>query len=325
MLRRRGRVLQAGPDIKNPLDVVLPGWRRPLGIFRRPLKTSLLAAADVKANPAAIPVMVQAARLVNKLGGDFRWQHLPVPFEVYADGIDLVIFEEFGSGAAALHLKESGRAQRADARRGLPAPVPQGLRQQVRPAGLAPRLLRRRDRRLPRRLGDRQVVRAGRSRPRRAAPRRRLPRPGPRARHRACAGAPRSPTTGPRCSRRLPQNRASRWASPMPAPTCATWRSTTWACGCCATCATPSGPGTPFMSVEQAVHRLTGELADWYRIDAGHLRVGDRADLLVLDPDHLDASLDDYAEAPSSSTAGCRGWSTATTTPSPRCSSADTR
>ena len=36
--------------------------------------------------------------------GDFRWQHLPVPFEVYADGIDLVIFEEFGSGAAALHL-----------------------------------------------------------------------------------------------------------------------------------------------------------------------------------------------------------------------------
>jgi N-acyl-D-aspartate/D-glutamate deacylase len=44
--------------------------------------------------------------LANRLGGDFRWQHLPVPFEVYADGIDLVIFEEFGSGAAALHLQE---------------------------------------------------------------------------------------------------------------------------------------------------------------------------------------------------------------------------
>ena len=46
------------------------------------------------------------AKLVNRLGGDFRFQHLPVPFEVYADGIDLVIFEEFGSGAAALHLQE---------------------------------------------------------------------------------------------------------------------------------------------------------------------------------------------------------------------------
>jgi N-acyl-D-aspartate/D-glutamate deacylase len=54
--------------------------------------------------------------------------------------------------------------------------------------------------------------------------------------------------------------------------------------------------GGPFMTVEQAVHRLTGELADWYRLDAGHLRLGDRADLVVIDPEHLDASLDDYAE-----------------------------
>ena len=46
------------------------------------------------------------ARLVNRLGGNFRWQHLPVPFEVYADGIDLVVFEEFGAGAAALHLRD---------------------------------------------------------------------------------------------------------------------------------------------------------------------------------------------------------------------------
>ena len=54
--------------------------------------------------------------------------------------------------------------------------------------------------------------------------------------------------------------------------------------------------GTPFMTIEQAVHRLTGELADWYRLDAGHLRVGDRADLVVIDPERLDASLDAYAE-----------------------------
>ena len=46
--------------------------------------------------------------------------------------------------------------------------------------------------------------------------------------------------------------------------------------------------GKPFMTVEQAVHRLTGELADWYRLDAGHLRIGDRADLVVIDPERLD-------------------------------------
>ena len=56
--------------------------------------------------------------------------------------------------------------------------------------------------------------------------------------------------------------------------------------------------GRPFLTPEQAVHRLTGELADWYDIDAGHLRVSDRADLLVLDPARLDDSLEDYAEAP---------------------------
>jgi len=56
--------------------------------------------------------------------------------------------------------------------------------------------------------------------------------------------------------------------------------------------------GHPFMTIEQAVHRLTGELADWYRLDAGHLRIGDRADIVVIDPERLDESLDAYAEAP---------------------------
>jgi len=55
--------------------------------------------------------------------------------------------------------------------------------------------------------------------------------------------------------------------------------------------------GRPFLSVEQAVHRLTGELADWYGLDAGHLRVGDWADLVVIDPERLDDSLDAYHEA----------------------------
>ena len=54
--------------------------------------------------------------------------------------------------------------------------------------------------------------------------------------------------------------------------------------------------GRPFMSVEHAVHRMTGELGDWYGIDAGHLRVGDRADLVIVDPEKLDERLDAYAE-----------------------------
>ena len=56
--------------------------------------------------------------------------------------------------------------------------------------------------------------------------------------------------------------------------------------------------GRPFLTVAQAIHRLTGELADWYDVDAGRIREGDRADVLVVDPAHLDDSLDDYHESP---------------------------
>src|SRR5690348_11180221 len=105
ILRRRDRVLQSGPNIKNPLNILSQSLSS-LGIGRKRLKTSLLSAADIKALPFVIKIMGPIAAVVNKLGGNFRWQHLPVPFEVYADGIDLVIFEEFGSGAAALHLAD---------------------------------------------------------------------------------------------------------------------------------------------------------------------------------------------------------------------------
>jgi N-acyl-D-aspartate/D-glutamate deacylase len=62
--------------------------------------------------------------------------------------------------------------------------------------------------------------------------------------------------------------------------------------------------GTPFLSIERAVHRLTGELAAWYGIDAGTLREGDRADIVVINPDKLDESLDAYAEHPVESYGG---------------------
>ena len=54
--------------------------------------------------------------------------------------------------------------------------------------------------------------------------------------------------------------------------------------------------GKPFMTVEHAIHRLSGEIADWYGVDAGHVRVGDRADLSIIDPERLDDSLEQYSE-----------------------------
>ena len=53
------------------------------------------------------------------------------------------------------------------------------------------------------------------------------------------------------------------------------------------------------MSPEKAVWRLTGEIADWYGIEGGTLKVGAQADIVVLDPKALKATpMDTYAEHP---------------------------
>ena len=44
------------------------------------------------------------------------------------------------------------------------------------------------------------------------------------------------------------------------------------------------------------MHRLTAEVADWFGLDAGTLRDGDRADFVVIDPAGLDESVDAYHE-----------------------------
>jgi N-acyl-D-aspartate/D-glutamate deacylase len=54
--------------------------------------------------------------------------------------------------------------------------------------------------------------------------------------------------------------------------------------------------GRPFMTTEHAVHRLTGEVADWFGLEAGTLRQGERADFVVIDPAGLDAELEAYHE-----------------------------
>lgn len=105
-LRRRNRVLQGIPNLNTKYDILF-FLGASTGIGRRPLKVSLLAAADPKSDKHIHRSFGALAKLVNgRLKGAFRWQHLPTKFEVYADGIDLVVFEEFGSGRAALHLKD---------------------------------------------------------------------------------------------------------------------------------------------------------------------------------------------------------------------------
>jgi N-acyl-D-aspartate/D-glutamate deacylase len=297
VLRRRGGALQGGPDVSRPHSLVTMAASS-LGLFRRPLKVSLLSAADIKAIPAVVHLFPLIARVLNKLGGDFRWQHLPVPFEVYADGIDLVVFEEFGSGAEALHL-----ADQVDARRELLRD--ENYRRRFRAdydKKFGPRVWHRD-------FFDAQIVEC--------------PDPTVIGKTFGQVGSERGGVHPVDAFLDLVVEHGSK----------VRWRTTisnhrpevldrlaadpgvqlgfsdagahlrnmafyNFGLRFLRRVRDAADAGRPFLSVEQAVHRLTGELADWYGLDAGHLRAGDRADVVVLDPARLDDSLDAYQESP---------------------------
>lgn len=302
ILRRRDKILQSGPDIKNPLSVVSQ-LLTSLGIRRRRLKTSLLSAADIKAIPFVIHVMDRLARVVNALGGDFRWQHLPVPFEVYADGISLVVFEEFGSGAAALHLQteiERNQLMRDEEYR-------RRFRKDY-DSKYGPRVWHRDffdaeivacpdESVIGKSFGQVGVERGG-------------VHPvdafldlvvehGEKLRWRTTISNHR-----PEVLKKMAQSPTIQMGFSDAGAHLRNMAFYNSGLRLLRHARDAEKSGRPFISMERAVHRLTGELGEWYGIDAGTLREGDRADIVVIDPDKLDESLDRYAEHPVESYGG---------------------
>jgi N-acyl-D-aspartate/D-glutamate deacylase len=285
VLRRRGRVHQSTPNLARQAEVSRYLAESIGRGFRRPLKTTLIAAADVKADRRAARLTLLAADLTNRAGGDFRWQHLPVPFEMYADGVDLVVFEEFGSGSAALNFRDEVSRGRLLADESYRRQFRKDMTKQFGPRVWS------------RDLSDAEIVSCpdagvvGRSFADVAATRGIEP---------ADALLDLTVEHGPKLlAHRRRQHRAevltgcgrptSRLADP--ARTCAIRRSITAA-------RIQRVHRRRSLPVETAVRRLTGELADWYGLDAGYLRNGKRADVAIVNPGGFDGSSAAYAEAP---------------------------
>ncbi len=296
ILRRRGRLLQGGPDIQNPPRLAAMIFAS-AGLFRKRLKTTLISAADLKASPLIVYLMSGLARTVNALNGDFRWQHLPVPFEVYADGIDLVIFEEFGSGAAALHLADQvernalmrDEAYRRRFRKDYDAKF--GIRVWHRDFFDAEIVACPDGGVVGKTFGQVGVDRGG-------------VHPvdafldlvvehGTKLRWRTTISNHR-----PEILNRLSVDPGVQLGFSDAGAHLRNMAFYNFGLRFLRRVHRAEQAGRPFMTLEQAVHRLTGELADWYGVAAGHLRAGDRADLVVVDPAGLDDSLDAYAESP---------------------------
>lgn len=294
LLRRRGAILQSAPNLNNPANAVFYLFTSASLALRRSLKTTLITLMDVKAKPKLDRLVAAVTRFFNaRLGASFRWQALPQPFQVYADGIDFVIFEEFPAGEAALHLKRDFDRRKLFASPSYRARFKAeyqrkwGGRVWHRDFGDAhvigcpdPALVGKTIRQIADERGDHEVhtfldlvIDYGREL---------------------------------RWSTLIANHNPQRVAANLNDPCAIVGFSDAGAhlrnmafynFGLCLL--QLAVQDAPVMTPEKAVWRLTGEIAQWYGLDTGVLKPGAQADLVLLDPAALKrAQLGRYAEAP---------------------------
>ncbi len=298
VLRRRGRMLQSAPDVKNPISGLM-FFLTSSRIFGRGkgVRMSMLVSADAKSMPLAVHGFGLGTRLLNRLlGSSVRFQHLPVPFELYSDGIDLPVFEEFGAGTAALHLRDQLERNEllADPQ------YRRRFRREFDRRKLGPSLWHRD-------FHDAVIVECpdgsliGKSFGAIADERGLHPldafldvlvENGERkvrwtttvANHR------------PRQLDKLAAEPSIHMGFSDAGAHLRNMAFYNFALRFLRRTRDAERAGAPFMSTQRAVHRLTGELAEWFGIDAGTLRQGDRADFVVIDPAGLNDAVDGYYE-----------------------------
>jgi N-acyl-D-aspartate/D-glutamate deacylase len=295
-LRDRGRILQGVPNVSTKVNILL-FLMISAGILRRPLKTTVISMMDTLASRGIHRLAGFLSRAFNLLfGAAFKWQALPEPFELWADGMDVVVFEEFGAGAAALHLQDL--MSRKELLRD-PA-FRAAFRRQFR-SKLAPKIFHRSLRRSTI-LAAPDASLVGKS-------------------FSAVAAERGADPVGTFLDLVAEHGEKLRWytvmANDRPAelerivshPDVLIGFSDAGAH--LRNMAHYSFPlrmlrlvreaerrGAPFMPVERAVHRLTGELGAWLGLDVGTLAVGKAADVVIVDPERLGPSLDIVHEAP---------------------------
>ncbi len=299
VLRARGRMLQSAPNVARAQEA-LNFFLESSGLFgRRPgVKMSLLVSADAKSSPGAARVIGVGTRLLNKLiGAKVRFQHLPVPFELYSDGIDLPVFEEFGAGTAALHLRDQLERNKLLA----DPEYRRRFRKSFDRRKLGPALWHR-DFHDATIVGCPDESLVGKSFGQIADDRGIHPLDafldvlvdnGERnvrwttivANHR------------PDVLNRLAADPSVHMGFSDAGAHLRNMAFYNYALRLLKRVRDADEAGQPFLTPQRAVHRLTAEVADWFGLDAGTLRRGDRADFVVIDPGALDDSVNAYHEA----------------------------
>ncbi|WP_237066650.1 N-acyl-D-amino-acid deacylase family protein [Microbulbifer guangxiensis] len=289
LVRRYNRVHQGAPDAARPLQIT-QYMRECIGWLRRPLKTTLISQMDLKGSAYLNLLTRLTSRVTNALRGSFRWQVLPTPFTVYADGIDVVFFEEFGAGEMALDLKDAVERNQL-------LQDEQYRREFRRFYGekLSPRVWQRD-------FGDAQIIGCpddslvGRNFAEIAAERGihvvdlfldLVVKYGTRLRWYTTVANHRK-----KVLRKMVRDRHALITFSDAGAHIRNMAFYNLPLRLLKLVQESIDEGKPIMSMEQAVWRLTGDQADWFGIDAGRIREGDRADLVVIDPNGLAQDLE---------------------------------
>ncbi|MBS1495326.1 MAG: amidohydrolase family protein [Bacteroidetes bacterium] len=107
LLRKRGAILQGAPNLVTRVSAFNYAMASS-GFFRKPLKTTMIAMMDLIGDRYIYPLVATLSGIFNRgFNANFRMQSPPVPFTVYYDGVDSVMFEEFPSGEALRHLAKN--------------------------------------------------------------------------------------------------------------------------------------------------------------------------------------------------------------------------
>lgn len=296
ILRRRGAVMQGAPNAVTKVNVFAFLWQAH-GWFRKPLKCSMLTALDLKAQPFLHRITRTSGWLANKvLRGHFRWQTLPAPFTLHLEGLNVNAFEEFGAGEILRNIKDPEELYskvnepkfRALFKKQVKAVLTKGLWHRdfsdcwvidCPDASMVGKNFKQ--------LGESRGLDAVDAYFELACQYREA------LKWSTCYGNQRLPI--------MHALLASPWTQPGFADSGAHLRSI----------AQYNFPlrflkyvrdaqlaGAPFMELGRAVHRLSGELADFIGVEAGRIRVGDRADLVLINPEGLSNALDEMHEAP---------------------------
>ncbi len=296
VLRRRGRILQSAPDAVGKINIFAFFWES-IGWFRKALKISLLTVLDLKSQPWLYRFGPLGGWIANTfLRANWRWQFLPSPFVVYAYGLDFNSFGELADARILRDMKDPEQPYIEAAKPEFRQIIRKNMKSMLT-AGL-----------WHRDFSDGWVVEC--------------PDASLIGKNFAEIGAMQGKDpVDVFLDLAVEHKDQLRWGIQFAGERIDVMRKL------CASKQVQVGfadsgahlknlasynftmcmlkyvydaqqEGKGFMSIARAVHRLSGELADWYGIDAGHIREGDRADVVVINPAGLTDEVWGMVDAP---------------------------